>query len=115
MTRELLDCLVSSQEEPGTTLLLHSKHVADCGASTAVVSSPDADVAVIGCCLAKSISSRLLFRTRTAHRVRFIDLTLVAHRLGSASDALIGLHALTGCDSISSFHGKGKKSGFNLA
>ena len=51
-------------------------------------------------------------KSGTQNRITFVSLTDLHHNLGiSLSDALIGLHALTGCDSVSSFFWKRKEQG----
>ena len=52
-------------------------------------------------------------KSGTQNRIKFVSLTDLHHNFGiSLSDALIGLHALTGCDSVSSFFGKEKSKVF---
>ena len=54
-------------------------------------------------------------RCKTTTRVTYIDLTKASVNLGiTVSRALLGYHAYTGCDSVSSFAGKGKMSGLKL-
>ena len=58
---------------------------------------------------------QVIFKTGTRQRARLVDINAIAQKLGPAvSDALIGLHAYTGCDSVSAFSGKGKSSGLAI-
>ena len=45
----------------------------------------------------------------TKNRIRFLDITKLSRLLGDRiSDALIGMHSFNGCDTVSSFAGRGK-------
>ena len=45
----------------------------------------------------------------TKNRIRFLDINKLSHTLGGdVCDALIGMHAFTGCDTVSAFAGRGK-------
>jgi len=45
----------------------------------------------------------------TKARTRFLDITKLSNALGiSVCNALIGMHAFIGCDTISAFAGRGK-------
>ena len=55
------------------------------------------------------------FAPGTGKHQRLIYLNKIAQVLGSEiSENLAAIHALTGCDSTSSFYGKGKKSTYNI-
>ena len=107
--------LSSTHEEADTRLLLHAAHAARDAPPCIVVRSPDTDVAIISCFAQRDIAAPVYFRTGTKHRTRFVDISAVTH--GFSSDmcsALLGVHALTGCDSTSAFVGKGKAAAFQL-
>ena len=107
--------LTSTHEEADTRLLLHAAHIARCGHRTIVIRSPDTDVAVLAIYFAEDINARLLFRTGTKNRARFIDLTALAClHTKPLCRALPGVHALTGCDSTSAFVGRGKKPALSI-
>eukprot|EP00117_Sycon_ciliatum_P041007 scpid59101/ scgid0909/ len=56
------------------------------------------------------MSGTLIFKTGTKDKVRLIIINGITEKLGQqVCKALIGMHAFTGCDSNSSFYGKGKK------
>ena len=58
---------------------------------------------------------RLLQKRGNKNRTRLVDLTKIAHSLmDNEYDALVGLHAFTGCDSVSSVSGKGKVPALRL-
>lgn len=107
-----VDHLLSDHEEADTRLILHAM---DCSRDydKVVVWSPDTDVAVIGIGHATSMDCNLLFATGTGKHQRLLSLTEIAVNIRSMADVLPAFHALTGCDTTSSFYGKGKKSAFN--
>ena len=78
-------------------------------------SSPD-NVADIGVYVSSPrTSTELLCLTGTGHRRRYVNLFKICHRLNSkVVEAFLGFHSLTGCDSTSSFSGKGKKTAFRV-
>jgi len=48
--------------------------------------------------------------TGNREKIRLVDDTKMAGKLGdNVVDALIGVHAFSNCDAVSSFAGKGKK------
>lgn len=108
--------LVCDHEEADTRLLLHGKHSDGEGGGPTVIWSPDTDVDVL--CLAHSSSYRrgLLFSTGTGNKRRLLNTSSMASDLGQCiTECLIGLHTFTGCDSTSSFFGRGKASVFKHA
>ena len=95
-------------EEADTRMLLHAHYAAN-HAAVVVIKSVDTDVFIISLGMSKQFSSRLLFHTGTGTKVRTIDLQAIRSQIGNdITHALIGLHAITGCDSVSGFYGKGK-------
>jgi hypothetical protein len=107
-------CLQSTQEEADTRLLLHA-HQAAPNFESAIIVADDTDVLILGLAFSKDIDCNVYMKSGTQTRTRFIDVTKLAHVLGeSVCNALIGLHAFTGCDSVSAFAGKGKVSGLKM-
>jgi hypothetical protein len=111
---ECIEALTSDHEEADTRLLLHAKHAAE-SVERIIIQSPDTDVAVmcashydeIGC-------TELWFKTGTKDKTRYIQMHDISRGLGKGlCTALIGLHALTGCDSTSALSGIGKKKGLH--
>ena len=121
---EVVAELQSQQEEADTRLFLHAYHAASSGYTAVIVKSPDTDVAVIGAWAASRIpaqlilhtgTAQLILHTGTAQRSRYISLSNVTSSHGSdLCDALPGLHAFTGCDTVSSFSRRGKYGAFKL-
>jgi len=104
--------LSSSQEEADSWLLLHPPNAAKEGYEVVVVNSEDSDVFILLLGFSNSnntINTKLYMRCGTRKRTRLIDIAKVVQSTGhEVSEALIALHAFTGCDTVSSFAGKGK-------
>ena len=106
---QFVDELQCDHEEADTRLMLHAKH-ASSSYRDIVIHSSDTDVAVIAVALGVQIQANLFFSTGVKNRARVIDIGRIRSNLGEElSQALIGFHILTGCDSTSCFYGKGKK------
>lgn len=104
-----------SHEEADTRLLLHSKHADNAGYNQILIVSPDTDVAIIGLGVICQLKAKLGFVTGKAPNNRLIDLSMMATRLGnSLCSSLPYMHALTGCDSVSSFFGRSKKKALGI-
>lgn len=98
--------LKSSHEEADTRMLLHANHASQNGYQTIVIVSEDTDVMILclGCC--KKINCPLYQKSGTQNRIRYINISNLAQLLGDdLCDALIGLHAFAGSDSVSAFAG----------
>lgn len=114
----IIDKLKSDHEEADTRMLLHAMHAhTSKPGNHIIVQSPDTDVAVIALhCSPKLTDSKLWFATGTGNKKRLLSISTMAEDLGpQLMEALPAIHAFTGCDSVSSFHGKGKKSALSLA
>ena len=111
-----VDNLNSTQEEADTRIFLHAAYAANSSEVTdIIIVSPDTDVFIIGISLQSGIAAKLHFHTGRGINLRTIDLEKIEQSIGNdVSKALIGLHCLTGCDSVSAFYGKGKKKALNL-
>ena len=103
--------LQSNQKEADTRLLLHAKCAAE-NAARIVIQSPDTDVLAMCTSHFDSLScEELRFQTGVKDRLWFIPVHKVSQELGERMcNALLGFHALTGCDSNSSLAGIGKKT-----
>lgn len=112
--------LASNHEEADTRLLLHCQFASEAMGSEGekpnlLIRSPDTDVFVIAVGLCDVINGNVLFHTGRGDHLRTIDVQAVRNGIGtSVADALIGLHCFTGCDSVSSFYGKGKVKALKL-
>ena len=115
ISSEVCEGLLSNQEEADTRMFLHASHASRSGHQHIVIKSSDTDVEVLACYYQRNIPSKLILESGTQTRVRLVDITKVSHNLGIATcRALPSLHALTGCDSVSSFATKGKKKALTI-
>ena len=96
--------LISSHEEADTRLLLHAKHAADNGYKSVIIVSEDTDVFVLLLAFDKNISATLYQKRRPATRTQFTDIYQLRLALGDdLCNALIGFHAYTWSDLVSTF------------
>ncbi|KAJ8024074.1 hypothetical protein HOLleu_36701 [Holothuria leucospilota] len=72
-----------------------------------IIRSPDTDVAVLGITLNHAIPAKLYLDIGSKNQRRLLNLGEIASSLGEMrAGALLGFHAFTGCDAVSSFYGK---------
>ena len=100
-------------------MVLHARHTAD----PCVIHSDDTDVFILLLSHSRDLGECYIKRGRGA-KTRIIELSKVVSTLEKQLDrgiekqsfmkALIGIHAITGCDSISAFSSKGKWKGVQL-
>ncbi|XP_065661751.1 uncharacterized protein LOC136084780 [Hydra vulgaris] len=102
--------LKSDHEEADTRLMAHCYHAAS-SHQNIVIWSPDTDVFVIALHAIKHFTVNVLFATGNQNNKRIINVRKVADHWGrSFVNAVVGFHSFTGCDTTSSFYGKGKAS-----
>lgn len=107
--------LESNQEEADTRLLLHTAHVSRSGFQTAIVVADDTDVLMMLIAFQKEIRIPIYFKCGTKARVKYIEIQKIVNALGEhVSEAILGMHSFTGCDSVSTFAGRGKLSSLKL-
>ena len=103
-----------TQEEADTRIFLHVSAAVSCGHRQLIVRTTDSDVVVLAVSAFVSLDQRideLWIAFGMQRRYRYIPIHTVVAQLGPAkSSALPAFHALTGCDTTSSFFGKGKKT-----
>lgn len=106
--------LFCDHEEADTRMLLHADHAGDFY-DNVVIRSRDTDVFVTAIAVSECISAKLFLHMGPWSDFRIVNVSDVSQQLGkSVSDALIGLHCFTGCDSVSAFRGKGKVKAFQM-
>ena len=108
-TGEISPC---SHEEADTRLMLHCLHAAMHGMRRIVVRTVDTDVVVLAIAFFDRLSvEQLWIYFGVGRHTRLIAVHDVAAVLGPQKcHALPVFHALSGCDTVSCFSGKGKKS-----
>ena len=101
--------LRSNQEETDSRVVLYCIYAAEQGYQYARVRSPDSDIFWILLYHARKIDITILFDTGHGNKKRLINITnLSKHYTEQMCEAMLALHAFTGCDSVSSFRGIGK-------
>jgi len=89
-------------------LLLHAVHAAK-EYEAVVICSEDKDVFIMCMAFHDKIEASLFTRCGTKTRRKLVDIQKVAATIGiEVCKARIGMHAYTGCDTVSAFAGKGK-------
>ncbi len=107
--------LQCSQEEADGRLLLHADHAAREGYQSVVICSEDTDVFIMCLGFHDVIGTKLFQKCGTTTRMRVLDIEKIAASVGrDVCKALIGMHAYTGCDSVSAFAAKGKTKPFKI-
>ena len=103
------------QEEADGRLLFHATHAAREGYQAVVICSEDTDVFIMSLAFHVKIEASLFQKCGTKARRRVVDITKVAATVGiDVCRALVGVHAYTGCDTVSAFTGKGKAKALKL-
>lgn len=105
-----------TQEEADTLVLLHTSHATQSGLSKILVDATDTDVVVLAIAMSGYLpGSDIWVAFGNGTKSRFIPFHLIAAQLGpEASLGLLFMHALSGCDTVSAFHGVGKKTALSV-
>ena len=102
-------------QEADGRLLLHAMHAAREGYQAIVICSEDTDVFIMSLAFHDKIGASLFQMCGTKTRRRVVDISKVAATVGmGVCRALVGLHAFTGCDTVSAFAGRGKAKALKL-
>lgn len=110
-----VECLQSNQEEADTRMILHAAHAAKEGYKAVIVAADDTDVLVLCLAFSANILCPLFQKCGTKTRVRYLDINKLHQSLGDGiCNALVGMHAFTGCDTVSAFAGRGKLRALKL-
>ena len=112
--------LCSNQEEADTRIILHAVAAADDGAQTIVVCSPDTDVLVLLVHHRQAIKTKEIFFLtgrdgRHTQLTRYIPVHTIYDTLTTEQQTiLLSVYCVTGCDTVSSFFGHGKRTAFRI-
>lgn len=81
-----------------------------------MIKTPDTDVEVIAIYHQQNIPATLILEAGTSQTKKRVNIQELRTKLGAdLCKALPGLHAVTGCDTVSAFAGRGKKLALDLA
>ncbi|GFO26054.1 hypothetical protein PoB_005255900 [Plakobranchus ocellatus] len=102
--------LYLSHEEADSRIILHCMYASQQPTTEIViVRSPDSDVFLLLLSFSDAISKPLIFEPGRGNNRRQLNINDLAATVSKQlRDAIIGLHAFTGCDLTSCFAGKGK-------
>ena len=105
-----------SHEEADTRLMVHALDATLCGHRRIQIRSNDTDVVVLAISVASSISvDELWIAYGTGKHLRNIPAHSIAASLGrEKASALPMFHSITGCDTVSFFGGRGKKTAWDV-
>ena len=112
----------SNEEGADTRMLLHANRTRSNGIENILIHTPDTDVFIIMMFFLNSIHN-LYIKTGTKGKLRIIDLESVKEAcknsfqntdVDKVFNAIPGLHASIGCDTVSTFAGKEKVKAFKL-
>ena len=107
--------LYTNQEETDRRMFLHASHASSHEHQRVVVVSSDTDVEVLACHYQSAIPAELTLISRTRSRSRLISVLRLCEKLGPrVCRVLPSLYALTSCDAVSSYAGRGKKRAFEM-
>ena len=105
-----VEALESDHEEADLRMVVHIDHaVKELDVRSVVPWSIDSDVAAICPRIVYLLGIKLFFKTGVKDKKRIIPMHDASDLGESMSLALPVIHALSGCDSTSSFDGQGKK------
>ena len=109
--------LDSTQEEADTGLLLRA-YDASVNYHDIVIQTPDTDVLILAIAM-RVLEAKFYVKTGNQNKLRLIDVEKLGDGIdynnkAYVSKALLGLHAFTGWDTTSAFHGRGKVKAFRL-
>ena len=105
-----------SHEEADTRLMIHALDAASNGHRSIKIRSNDTDVIVLAISVANSIPANEIWITHgSGKNVRNLPVHTLAACLGpDTAFTLPMFHALTGCDTVSFFGGRGKKTAWDV-
>ncbi len=105
-----------THEEADTRLILHACHAYEVDGLRAItIRANDTDVVILAAAFMKMMEGcKVWIRYGSGGNIRNIPVHTIATELGGMSEGLLFFHAFTGCDTVSSFHGIGKKTAWNI-
>ncbi|ELU01310.1 hypothetical protein CAPTEDRAFT_215858 [Capitella teleta] len=112
----LLSLAPCSHEEADTRILLHLANAVACGHISVLIRTNDSDVVVLAVRATQILKDQIPSLSvwigfGTGNNYRYISVHEIVENLGPLrSLCLPAFHALSGCDTVSSFFGKGKRS-----
>ena len=106
-----------TQEEADSRIFLHVAAAASAGHRSIIIRTTDSDVVVLGVAAYVSLKDKMgeLWKAfGVGKNYRYLPIHRIAEGLGQKAAALPAFHAITGCDTTSSFFGKGKTTAWSV-
>ena len=96
--------------------MVHVLDASDCGHQRIMIRTNDTDVVVLAISIANKIQANELWVLYgTGKHARYLPVHTIASTLGPDKASVLPLfHALTGCDTVSFFEGRGKKTAWDV-
>ena len=105
----------SFQEEADYRMVIHASHASQQGYDRVFLQASDTNVVVIAAAMAREIHTHELWVSfGKGQSLRYIPVHTVAERLGNASQGLLFIRVISGCDTASSFSSIGKKTAWDV-
>ena len=103
-----------NHKEADTRIFIHVKHASENGMKKILVRTVDTDVVVLAIALERKLElDELWVAFGIGKHMRYLPIHKIASSLTEQQcEGLPFFHALTGCDTVSFFSGKGKKTVF---
>ena len=105
--------LHSSQEEADTKMLLHARHACEEGYERIIIESRDTDVLILSMYHRPMLSEEVWVSSGLSGNPKFVPIHSIVMDEPIRRN-LLGMHAITGCDTVSQFFGIGKKTAWNV-
>ena len=113
-TIDLAGVAPCSHEEADTRIFVHARHAAEAGSKVIMVKANDTDILVIAISVLQALQNLGLQQLWVAfgqkQNLKWIPVHDLCCKLAEKSNGMLFFHAFTGCDVVSGFRGKGKKS-----
>jgi len=113
-TINLAGVALCSHEEADTRIFVHARHATEAGSKVIMVKASDTDVVVIAVSVLQALQELGLQQLWVAfgqgQNLRWVPVHDLCCTLAEKSKGMLFFHAFTGCDVVSAFRGKGKKS-----
>lgn len=96
-------------------MLFHAAHAVKQAYASIIITSEDTDVFLLCLAFSDQIAAPIYMKCGTKNRVRFNDIQKLRDAIGhEVCAALPGMHAYTGCDTVSAFAGRGKSKALKI-
>ena len=113
---DLTNLMPYTHEEADTRIMIHCKDAVLKGHRSITIRTVDSDVVCIAISIHEDIGAEELWIAfGTGKNLRYLPIHEMVHVLGPTKSKSVALvHAFTGCDTVSSFGGRGKKIAFEV-